>query len=105
MSIGIFFNVRPRGRTRERTGVRDAIEVKQRHATGQLEIRINPQQFTITPIPGKILVFRTRNGNLAKVEILSYYRDNPSQLDMESESRYYTFNYLYNPNDGEDSLE
>lgn len=65
----------------------------------------NPEQFTITPIPGKILVFRTRSGNYAKVEILSYYRDNPSQPDMESESRYFTFNYLYNPNDGEASLE
>lgn len=65
----------------------------------------NPQQNSINPIPGKILVFRTRSGKYAKVEILSYYRDNPAQPDAESEPRYYTFNYLYNPNDGETSLE
>ena len=55
----------------------------------------------ITPIPGKVLVFRTRNGNYAKVEILSYYRDQ----DTSSDSRYYTFNFVYNPNVGETSFE
>ena len=55
----------------------------------------------VSPIPGKILVFRTRNGSYAKVEILSYYRDQ----DVSSDFRYYTFNYVYNPNVGETSFE
>ncbi|MCM4172328.1 hypothetical protein DHD32_12610 [Arenibacter sp. TNZ] len=65
----------------------------------------NPQVNLITPIPGKILVFRTTEGNYAKVEILSYYKDNPAQPDQTSESRYFTFNYVYNPNAGETSFE
>jgi hypothetical protein len=65
-----------------------------------------PPNFVISPIPGKILVFRTRDGHYAKVEILSYYKDNPSEPNGQTdESRYYTFNYVYNPNTGETSFE
>ncbi|WP_313789690.1 HmuY family protein [Flagellimonas aquimarina] len=65
----------------------------------------NPATFTITPIPGKILVIRTHDGKYAKIEILSYYRDAPAQPDpMSDESRVYTFKYVYNPNEGETSL-
>ncbi|SHE94470.1 HmuY protein [Psychroflexus salarius] len=60
----------------------------------------------VAPIPGKILVFRTAEGNYAKVEILSYYKDAPAEPDpFEDETRYYTFNYVYNPNSGDTSLE
>ena len=56
----------------------------------------------ISKIPGKILVFRTRDGRYAKVEILSYYKDNPSNPDASVDTpRYYTFDYVYNPNEGE----
>ncbi|WP_445732154.1 HmuY family protein [Mariniflexile sp.] len=55
----------------------------------------------ITPIAGKILVFKTRNGNYAKVEILSYYKDAPSNPKVAvDEGRYFTFNYVYQPNEG-----
>jgi len=55
----------------------------------------------ISPIAGRILVFRTRNGNYAKIEILSYYEDAPSNPDgFTDNSRYYTFNYVYQPNSG-----
>lgn len=65
----------------------------------------NPATFIVTPIPGKILVIRTHDGKYAKVEILSYYRDAPAQPDpFMDESRVYTFNYVYNPNEGETSL-
>ncbi len=65
----------------------------------------NPATFTIAPIPGRILVFRTHDGKYAKVEILSYYRDAPAEPDaFMDESRVYTFKYVYNPNDGETSL-
>uniref|UniRef100_UPI00404912A3 HmuY family protein n=1 Tax=Gelidibacter sp. TaxID=2018083 RepID=UPI00404912A3 len=56
----------------------------------------NPANNQIDPIPGKVLVFRTRDGKYAKVEILSYYLDS----DTSNEARYYTFNYVYQPNEG-----
>ena len=60
-----------------------------------------PPTFLITPTPGKILVFRTADGYYAKVEILSYYKDSPATPDFRlSQSRYYTFNYIYQPNEG-----
>ncbi|NNK86818.1 MAG: hypothetical protein HKO90_00920 [Flavobacteriaceae bacterium] len=63
---------------------------------------------TIEPIPGKILVFRTREGRYAKVEILSYYKDAPDEITPEiaaNDLRYYTFNYVYQPNDSETTFE
>jgi hypothetical protein len=62
----------------------------------------NPQTFTISPIPGNVLVFRTRDGKYAKMEILSYYKDAPDNPDaFVDEGRHFTFNYVYNPNVGE----
>jgi len=57
----------------------------------------------IMPIPGKMLVFRTRDGKYAKIEILSYYKDQDNS--NPANGRYYTFNYVYNPNAGETSFE
>lgn len=57
--------------------------------------------FLISPITGKILVFETRNGTYAKMEILSYYENAPDNPDaFVDASRYYTFNYVHNPNEG-----
>lgn len=57
--------------------------------------------FLITPIAGKILVFKTRDGRYAKVEILSYYKDAPENPDpFVHEGRFYTFNYVFQPNEG-----
>ncbi|NQY04791.1 MAG: hypothetical protein HRT68_00970 [Flavobacteriaceae bacterium] len=54
--------------------------------------------FLITPLAGKVLVFRTRDGKYAKMEILSYYKDAPANPDaFVNESRYFTFNYVYQP--------
>lgn len=64
----------------------------------------NPSNNTIVPTPGKILVFKTRDGKYAKVEILSYYRDAPEVITPEiaaNDSRYFTFNYIFNPNEGD----
>ncbi len=59
----------------------------------------------ISPIPGKVLVFKTRDNRYAKVEILSYYKDAPTTPDPTSdEARYYTFSYVYNPNEGDKNL-
>ena len=68
----------------------------------------NPQVMSITPIPGKIFVFKTNNGHYAKVEFLSYYKDGvipPDPVQSLRAARYYTFNYVYNPNKGETSLK
>ena len=52
--------------------------------------------YLINPIPGRVLVFRTRDNKYAKVEIISYYFDAPENPDSAiNESRYYTFNYVY----------
>lgn len=54
----------------------------------------------ISPIPGKVLVFRTFDGRYAKVEVLSYYENAPTNPDgFADAARYYTFNYVYNPNE------
>ena len=58
-----------------------------------------PPTHLITPTPGKILVFKTRNGLYAKIEILSYYENAPANPDAFIDATpYYTFNYVYQPN-------
>lgn len=61
----------------------------------------NPQNHQISPVAGKVLVIKTRNGHYVKMEILSYYKDQ----DTSKDSRYYSFNYVYNPNLGDKNLE
>jgi hypothetical protein len=53
----------------------------------------------VSPLAGKVLVFRTTSGVYAKVEILSYYQGAPATPDgFVDTPRYYTFNYTYQPN-------
>lgn len=60
-----------------------------------------PPTHIISPIAGRILVFRTHDGKYAKIEILSYYKDAPANPDaFVDEDGYYTFNYVYQPNEG-----
>ncbi|MEM6685133.1 MAG: HmuY family protein [Bacteroidota bacterium] len=59
-----------------------------------------PPLFLINPIPGKIIVVRTHDGKYAKLEILSYYENAPDDPDAFMDaSRYFTFNYVYQPNE------
>lgn len=60
---------------------------------------VGPPSHAIIPIKGTNLVIKTIDGNYAKMEILSYYKDAPKESDItiSSEGRYYTFNYVYNP--------
>mgnify|MGYP003635196530 CR=1 FL=1 len=53
----------------------------------------------ISPIPGKVIVVKTIDGNYAKLEILSYYENSEPNAEL-SNSQYYTFNYVYQPNEG-----
>ncbi len=54
----------------------------------------------INPIPGRVLVIRTANGNYAKVEIYSYYRGGTPSANVPDDEklarqRFYTFGYTY----------
>ena len=51
------------------------------------------------PTAGKIIVAKTSDGRYAKMEILSYYKDAPATPTFNNEARYYTFRYVYQPND------
>ncbi len=65
-----------------------------------------PPTHLITPTAGKIIVVRTQDGKYAKIELLSYYKDAPENPDAYTdEERYFTFNYVYQPNEGELTFE
>ncbi|MCK7589323.1 HmuY family protein [Subsaxibacter sp. CAU 1640] len=59
----------------------------------------NPTTHVISPIAGKIIVVKTNDGKYAKVEILSYYENGEPNAEL-SNSQFYTFNYVYQPNAG-----
>ena len=64
-----------------------------------------PSQNLIAPIPGRTIVLTTGDGDYAKVRILSYYRGNPATPDpMADASRYYTFEYVVQPDGSRDFL-
>lgn len=56
----------------------------------------DPSTHIISPIAGKVIIVKTNNGKYAKLEILSYYLG----ADTSNDSQYYTFNYVYQPNEG-----
>jgi HmuY protein len=51
----------------------------------------------ISPIAGKVFLIKTADGKYAKMEILSYYKGTPATPTASSQSRYYTFRYVYQP--------
>jgi hypothetical protein len=57
----------------------------------------------INPISGKVFIIRTVDGHYAKMEVISYYKDLDSS--NPANGRFYTFNYVFNPNLGDKSLE
>ncbi|MBL0744379.1 HmuY family protein [Chryseolinea lacunae] len=65
----------------------------------------------ILPNAGKVIVLKTADGKYVKVEIISYYKGNPStttttfaDLATRPLSRYFTFRYIYQP-DGTRNFE
>lgn len=52
----------------------------------------------ISPMAGKVFVVKTHDGKYAKFEILSYYKDAPATPTAASPTRYFTFNFAYQPN-------
>lgn len=62
-----------------------------------------PPTHLISPIAGKVIVVKTINGNYAKMEITSYYKDNDAS--NPANGRFYSFNYIYNPNVGDKNIQ
>ncbi len=61
----------------------------------------NPANHLITPIAGRVIVVKTTEGNYAKMEILSYYKDAPATPDPAVDQQdTYTFNFAYQGNGG-----
>ena len=73
-------------------------------SSGQGWYNYNPDAMVVTPIPGRVLLIRTADGRYAKIRILSYYKGSPETPTFESEARYYTFEYVFQP-DGSRSLQ
>jgi len=68
--------------------------------SGQGWSSYNHDSHILSPIAGRILVFRTHDNKYAKMEILYYYdSENPQPLDGDF-GGFYTFNYVYQ-SDGE----
>lgn len=64
---------------------------------------LGPPSHLILPLPGTVLVVRTHDGRYAKMEIISYYEGAPTPDELAEggyESRYFTFDYAYQPNEG-----
>ncbi|PSL47844.1 heme-binding HmuY-like protein [Chitinophaga niastensis] len=51
----------------------------------------------ISPVTGAFIVLKTANGNYAKLEISSYYKDAPATPTETAVSRHYNFRYVYQP--------
>lgn len=59
----------------------------------------NMSTHLVSPQPGNILIIKTNGGKYVKMEILSYYKDNPpmSEVNLTTPSAYYTFQYVLQP--------
>ena len=65
-----------------------------------------PQQNLISPIAGRTIAMTTGEGDYAKVRILSYYQGNPATPDPQTDaSRYYSFEYIVQPDGSRDFTE
>lgn len=64
----------------------------------------NSATMIVSPIPGRVILVKTADGKYAKVRIVSYYKGSPATPDQEAASRYYTFDYVIQP-DGSTVLE
>ena len=53
----------------------------------------------VSPTPGRTLVVRTADGKYAKIQVLSYYKNQAGSTTDPTASRYYTFDFALQ-NDG-----
>jgi hypothetical protein len=66
--------------------------------SGQGWASYNHESHILSPIAGKILVFRTHDNKYAKMEILYYYNSEDPQPSQGDYGGFYTFNYVYQSN-------
>ncbi len=66
--------------------------------SGQGWASYNQESHVLSPIAGKILVFRTHDNKYAKMEILYYYDSEDPQPSQGDFGGFYTFNYVYQSN-------
>ena len=66
--------------------------------SGQGWASYNHESHILSPIAGKILVFRTHDNKYAKMEILYYYDSEDPQPSQGDYGGFYTFNYVYQSN-------
>ncbi|MBL7870304.1 MAG: HmuY family protein [Cyclobacteriaceae bacterium] len=63
----------------------------------------SPGSNLVSPIAGKVIIVKTADNRYVKFEILSYYKGAPATVSPEpagtDKDRYYTFRYVYQPND------
>lgn len=55
------------------------------------------EAMVIRPIPGVVIIIRTADGKFAKMRIMSYYYGAPAEVKAEDIGRFYTFEYVYQP--------
>lgn len=59
----------------------------------------DPNTHIVSAIPGVVIIIRTADGKYAKMQIISYWKGNPSNIDpYQHKERFYTFRYVYQPN-------
>lgn len=61
----------------------------------------NSATFTVTPIPGRVILVKTTEGNFLKLEILNYYKGNPPVEEIDprtTPSGHYTFRFVLQKN-------
>ena len=66
--------------------------------SGQGWASYNQESHILSPIAGKILVFRAHDHKYAKMEILYYYDSEDPQPSQGDFGGFYTFNYVYQSN-------
>ncbi|WP_353721847.1 HmuY family protein [Dyadobacter sp. 676] len=67
--------------------------------SGNSWYRYDMSVHAILPIPRRTLLVKTADGQIAKIEIISYYKGAPEDVPTE-ESSYYTFRYTIAGKDG-----
>ena len=58
----------------------------------------NPTNHAISAIPGRVLLIRTADGRYAKMSMVNYYKGLPEVPSATSESRFITFDFVFQPN-------
>lgn len=100
--IGLFDEITEAPETGYATDTEDGNAIPTGNGNGWYNYNLNGNNI-VSPIPGRVIVLKTNEGNYVKFEILSYYQGNPDITTEEfinnrAPSRYYTIKYAYQAN-------